>query len=80
MSTYRSRAYGADEIRAFLCAVDRHLTQRVRLEIIGGCAAALAHGARSTTTDLDTFNAVDNELTQAVDRANEETGQVSLFV
>lgn len=74
MSSYRSRAYGADEIRAFLRAVDRHLTKRVRVEIIGGGAAALAHGASSTTTDLDTFNAVDNELLEAVARANEESG------
>lgn len=74
MSTYRSRAYGADQIRAFLHAVDRHLTQRVRVEIIGGSAAALAHGATSTTTDLDTFNAVNNELLEAAARASEETG------
>jgi len=74
MSTYRSRAFGADEIRKFLHAVDRHLTQRVRVEIIGGGAAALAHGASSTTTDLDTFNAINSELLEAVARANEETG------
>src|SRR5665647_3450251 len=74
MSTYRSRAYGADEIRAFLQAVDRHLTLRVRVEIIGGSAAALAHGASSTTCDLDTLNAINKALLEAVARANEETG------
>jgi len=74
VSTYRSRAFGADEIRAFLQAVDRHLTRRVRVEIIGGSAAALAHGATSTTTDLDTFTATNNELLEAVARASEETG------
>jgi len=74
MSTYRSRAFGADEIRAFLQAVDRHLTSRVRVEIIGGSAAALAYGASSTTSDLDTFNAINKELLEAVARASEETG------
>ncbi len=58
MSTYRSRALGADKIRTFLQAVDRHLTTRVRVEVIGGGAAALAHGATSTTTDLDTFTPI----------------------
>lgn len=71
---YRSRTYGADEIRVFLQAVDRHLTRRVRIEIIGGSAAALAHGAKSTTTDVDTFNALNKELLEAVARAREETG------
>lgn len=66
--------YGADELRVFLQAVDRHLAGRVRVEIIGGCAAALAHGAKSTTIDLDTFNAVSKELLDAVARATEETG------
>lgn len=74
MSTYRSRSFGADEIRAFLHAVDRHLTRRTRVEIIGGGAAALAHGARSTTSDLDTFSAVHEELQAAAARAAEETG------
>ena len=58
----------------FLRAVDRHLTRRVRVEVIGGSAAALAHGATSTTTDLDTFNTVSEELLDAVARATEETG------
>lgn len=66
--------YGAEEIRVFLQAVDRHLTRRARVEIIGGSAAALAHGASSTTTDLDTYNALDQELLDAVARATEETG------
>lgn len=74
MSAYRARAFGAHEIRAFLQAVDRHLTTRARMEIIGGSAAALAHGASSTTCDVDTFNAISRALLRAVARANEETG------
>lgn len=74
MSSYRSHAYGAEEIGAFLHAVDRHLTKRVRVELIGGGAAALAHGARSTTSDLDTLNAITDELREAVARATDDTG------
>ncbi|HWU89624.1 MAG TPA: DUF6036 family nucleotidyltransferase [Kofleriaceae bacterium] len=74
MSTYRSsRAFAADEIRAFLRAVDRHLTRRARVEIIGGSAAALAHGATSTTTDVDTLTVMNAELEAAVARAVIET-------
>lgn len=54
--------------------MDRHLISSVRIEIIGGSAAALAHGATSTTTDLDTYTATSNELLDAVARANAETG------
>lgn len=66
--------YGADEIRTFLCAVDRHLRLRVRVEIIGGGAAALAHRATSTTEDIDTFTAVNAELREAFAQAADETG------
>lgn len=74
MSAYRSRVYGADEMRTLLRAVDRHLTRPARMEIIGGSAAALAHGASSTTSDLDTFNVISEDLRQAVSRACLETG------
>ncbi len=44
------------------------------MDVIGGSAAALAHGATSTTTDLDTFTAISAELEEAVARATAETG------
>lgn len=74
MSAYRLRSFGADEIAAFLQSVDRYLTGRTRVVIIGGSAAALGHGASSTTSDLDTYNAITEELQNAVARAIEETG------
>jgi hypothetical protein len=74
VSSYRSRSYGADDIRTFLRSVDRHLSRPTRIEIIGGCAAALAHGATSTTIDVDTFTATTAELDEAVTRARDETG------
>ncbi|MBA3393463.1 MAG: hypothetical protein H0T89_12510 [Deltaproteobacteria bacterium] len=44
------------------------------MEIIGGGAAALAYGASSTTSDLDTFNAITSELVEAVAQATADTG------
>lgn len=74
MSTYRSTALGAAQLRSFLRSVDRHLAARARIVLIGGSAAALAHGATTTTTDVDTFNDTTTELVDAVERANAETG------
>jgi hypothetical protein len=75
MTSYRaSRAFLADDLRTFLRAVDRHLTRSVRIEIIGGSAASLAHGATSTTVDVDTFTPTTVDLDTAVDRAVAETG------
>jgi hypothetical protein len=75
MSSYRaSRAFLADDLRTFLQAVDRHLPRSVRIEIIGGSAAALAHGATSTTVDVDTFTPTTVDLDTAVERAVAETG------
>ena len=75
MSSYKlMRAFGAQEIRTFLRAVDRYLTKPTRIEIIGGSAAALAHGATSTTADVDTFTPTSAELDVAVARATQDTG------
>lgn len=75
MTAYRSsRSFGAAQIRTFLEAVDRHLVRGVRIEVIGGSAAALAHGATSTTTDLDTFTYTSADLDRAVAQAAVATG------
>jgi len=63
-----------DDLRAFLRCVDRHLTANARIEIIGGSAAALAHGAQSTTSDIDTFHQISDALAHAVSLARAETG------
>jgi hypothetical protein len=65
--------FGIAEIHAFLRAIDRCLSTPIRLVIIGGGAAALHH-ARSTTDDLDTFNQINQTLSDAIDKAREETG------
>lgn len=74
MTRYRdSRIYGLDEICVLLHAVDRHLTSPASVVIIGGAAAAF-HGAESSTSDVDTHNALEAELQGAIRRALAETG------
>lgn len=74
MSASHEDGYGAEEIRTFLRAVDCHLRIHVRVEIIGGGAAALAYRATLTTEDIDTFTLVNAELMEAVAQAADETG------
>lgn len=74
MSRYRAIEVGGEELRALLRAVDRHLTRAADIVIIGGGAAALGYGAVSTTSDLDTFTAVGEELRVAFAMAIAETG------
>jgi hypothetical protein len=56
-----------------LAAADRHLARPQTITIIGGSAAALS-GADSTTTDIDTFEPMTEELEQALALARAETG------
>jgi hypothetical protein len=72
---FRDRqTFGASELETFLRVVDRHLTVRTRIEVVGGAAAALAHRTESTTDDLDTRHALTRALEEAVKRASQETG------
>jgi len=68
-----TRIYGVTEIRELLRAVDRHLPIHASIVIIGGAAAAF-YEAESTTTDIDTFEAIGAELEDAVAHARVETG------
>src|SRR5690349_23573390 len=65
--------YRADQIKRFLEAVDRHLKQPVRLVIIGG-GAALLHGAKSPTRDIDAFEGDPALVKDAAARAEAEIG------
>lgn len=74
MSSYKdTRILGAGELRVFFEAVDRHLTARAAIVIIGGAAAAF-HRAESTTNDVDTLDALNADLQTAVERARASTG------
>ncbi|HUQ98149.1 MAG TPA: DUF6036 family nucleotidyltransferase [Gemmatimonadaceae bacterium] len=76
MSSFKdTRTLGGDELRVFFEAVDRHLSIRVSIVVIGGAAAAL-HKASSTTSDVDTFEALPPELQLAVEKAAAATGIV----
>ncbi len=58
----------------FLEAVDAALAGPATVVVIGGTAAAIQYGARTGTRDIDTWSAVDAELTAAVARARATTG------
>jgi len=74
VTTYRDRRiYGIEDIATLLREVDRHLDGHARIVIIGGAAAAF-HGAVSTTTDVDTHNALGEALEEALERARTITG------
>jgi hypothetical protein len=49
------KRHEAAELERFLVAVDRALTRRVNLIVIGGSALSLGYGITSVTTDIDTF-------------------------
>jgi len=71
--------FGADDIRAFLTAVDAALEQRARIIVIGGSAAALELGIERRTQDIDTWTSVDADLARAVAAAREQTGLIIPF-
>ncbi len=73
MTSYRkTHDYGVEEICRLLRVVDLHLSAPASVVILGGAAAAF-HRARSTTTDIDTQNAIDEVLELAIVRAKAET-------
>src|SRR5262245_56424103 len=74
VTSYRdTRVFGIDDICRLLEAVDRHLMAPSVVVIIGGAAAAF-HRAESTTNDIDTNDALNAELQDAIQRAKAETG------
>lgn len=68
------RQYGTQEIKRLLKAVDSHLDQKVEIILIGGTAALLAFKATKMTHDIDSFNAMTENLIKAYELAKAETG------
>src|SRR5579863_2197122 len=64
---------GGREISKFLMAVDKHLDQPFRLDIIGGAAASLAFRIKSGTMDIDAVNSV-VQIEKASAAARKDTG------
>lgn len=67
------KRYSEAQIVEFLKAVDRNLSSRQELIIIGGTAAALAYKFKEATQDIDTANSVE-KLRSAIKKAASETG------
>lgn len=63
-----------EELAQFLLKVDEFLTRDCDLIIIGGAAAALAYGARKTTTDIDLATVLPEHLETAIGLARKATG------
>ena len=74
MSSYKeTRVFATQEVLLFLRAMDRHLSERACIIIVGG-SAAVFYDAESTTNDIDTYTLVDDALKAAADAAVAETG------
>jgi hypothetical protein len=58
--------FAADDLLKFLQLVDRELSRRCRIVLIGGGAVALAHHGRHTTMDLDLWEDPGKEFWAAV--------------
>lgn len=67
------KQFAGKEIAAFLKAVDKHIGQPFRLDIIGGAAASLAFRMKSGTLDIDAANSV-AKLEKACTAARKDTG------
>lgn len=65
--------FEAADLRRFLTAVDKYLTEPATMVLLGGSAIAL-HGVRAGTTDIDTWATDLSKLNPAIDRARVETG------
>jgi len=68
------KTYLKEQLEHFLEAVDAALNEPVEMIVIGGTAAALHYGVKHPTRDIDTWNAINASLAEAVKKAREVTG------
>ncbi len=68
------KTYLAEQLTVFLEAIDSALHEPAELVVIGGTAAALHHGVKHPTRDIDTWNAITRSLATAIDSARRKTG------
>ncbi|MEQ1665508.1 MAG: DUF6036 family nucleotidyltransferase [Bdellovibrionales bacterium] len=67
------KKYAEDEILIFLEALNKHLSKKTELILIGGTAAVLAYHVSLRTKDVDTVNSI-SEIAGAIKKANSATG------
>ncbi|MBN8542597.1 MAG: hypothetical protein J0L82_19560 [Deltaproteobacteria bacterium] len=67
------KRYSEDQIIEFLKAIDRNISSKHEIVIIGGTAATLAYGFKEATQDIDIANSVE-KLKSAIKIAIKETG------
>ena len=65
--------FAPDELTRFLVALDAALPERTFVILLGGGAAALGHGVRTATKDLDTLTDV-SDFESAIRQARRATG------
>ena len=68
------REFNAVELRAFLTAIDAHLSKHARMIIIGGSAVAVAYGVDTGTIDVDTWETDLRPIARAITAARHDTG------
>jgi Nucleotidyltransferase of unknown function (DUF6036) len=71
------RRFDRAELVSFIRAVDRHLSDKVEILVIGGAAAALGYSAGVHTADVDVFelrHGSAKALAHAAEAARQETG------
>jgi serine/threonine protein kinase len=61
-SACTAKTFWRDQILEFLDEIDGMLHEPVVMEIVGGAAALLAHGARSATKDINSLAAFDERI------------------
>jgi hypothetical protein len=74
------RTFGRNAIMAFLTEIDDQLHQPVVMEIVGGTAALLAHGAQTETKDINSLSPFDQRILGAAPLTTHEIPLVQTTV
>jgi hypothetical protein len=70
------RTFSSEDLKRFLRSVDKHLTSPVSILVIGGSAASLGYGIKTSTKDIDLFETEEQDyklFQEACERAKQET-------
>lgn len=70
------KTYSPDDLKRFLQSVDKHLSDHVKILVIGGSAASLGYGVRTSTKDIDLYETDEEDyehFLEACSLAEEDT-------